>query len=183
MSALLDIPLTTIDGGEESLADYKGQVVLVVNVASQCGLTPQYDGLEKIYQTYRAQGFAVLGFPCNDFGAQEPGTNADIYRFCQATYGVHFPLFSKVSINRGERHPLYAALIEARPEAQKTATEELRGKLSEHGLLPKNETDVMWNFEKFLIGRDGQVIGRFAPDITVDDPALRGAIESALAAA
>jgi uncharacterized zinc-type alcohol dehydrogenase-like protein len=182
MEALYDIPVTTIDGEPASLAEYKGKVLLVVNVASKCGLTPQYAGLERVYEAHRDRGFEVLGFPCNDFAGQEPGTEGDIHLFCKATYGVHFPMFSKVSINIGERHPLYEALIEAKPAAETKPGGDLRAKLGEHGLLPKNDTDVLWNFEKFLISRDGQVIGRFAPDITVDDPALRSAIESALVA-
>ncbi len=182
-ASLYDIPLQTIDGKAASLSDYKGKVALIVNVASKCGLTPQYEALEKAYETLAPQGFAVLGFPCNDFAGQEPGTETEIAEFCRGTFGVKFPMFAKVNINSEPRHPLYAALIEAMPHAQPAADGMLKEKLGQHGLLPKHDTDVMWNFEKFLIGRDGKVLGRFAPDVTVDSPALAGAIQTALATA
>lgn len=179
-AALYDIPLTRLDGTPASLAEHSGQVLLVVNVASKCGLTPQYAALESLYQSYRARGMQVLGFPCNDFAGQEPGSEAEIQSFCDTMYDVHFPLYQKVRINSVPRHPLYEALIAARPEAQPSGSTLLINTLREHGLLPKQACDVMWNFEKFLVGRDGQVLARFAPDVAPDAPALLAAIESAL---
>ena len=175
-----DIPLQRIDGSATTLAAYNGEVLLIVNVASKCGLTPQYEGLEKLHQRLHAKGLEVLGFPCNDFGAQEPGSEAEIESFCSLNYGVSFPMFSKVNTNSSPRHPLYAALIAAQPTAQASGDDKLQQALTKHGLLPKAPTDVMWNFEKFLIGRDGQVLARFAPDVAPDAPALVAAIESAL---
>lgn len=181
-ASLQNIPLTTIAGQPASLSDYRGKVVLVVNVASQCGLTPQYEGLEKAYAALRDEGLVVLGFPSNDFAGQEPGSEDDIAAFCRGTYGVDFPMFAKVNVNSAPRHPLYAALIEAAPVATPAPGGTLRAKLAEHGLAPKNADDVTWNFEKFLIGRDGSVIGRFDPDVTVDSPVLADAIRAALRA-
>jgi len=180
-STVYDIPLRRIDGSEAQLSDYKGSVLLIVNVASKCGLTPQYAGLEQAYKKYQDKGLVVLGFPCNQFGGQEPGTEAEIATFCDTQYHVSFPLFSKLSVNGEERHPLYKALIAAQPEAQASPAGGLREKLAQHGRVPKEETDILWNFEKFLIGRDGKVIGRFAPDVTVDGTPLADAIETALA--
>jgi glutathione peroxidase len=180
-ASLQEIPLKTIDGSDATLADYLGRVALIVNVASKCGLTPQYEGLEKAYEDLREQGFVVLGFPSNDFAGQEPGDDASVAEFCRGTFGVQFPMFSKININSAPRHPLYAALIAAEPKSQPAADDKLKSTLSQHGLLPQNETDVMWNFEKFLVGRDGRVAGRFAPDVTVDSPVLAEAIRSALA--
>ena len=179
-TTLQDIPLQRIDGQPASLAEYQGKVLLLVNVASKCGLTPQYEGLERLYQQFRGAGLEVLGFPCNDFGAQEPGTEGEIASFCALNYGVSFPMFSKLNTNSPPRHPLYAALIAAQPQAQGSGDSRLRDTLEKHGLLPKAPTDVMWNFEKFLIGRDGQVLGRFAPDVVPEAPALVAAITSAL---
>jgi len=182
MSAnLYDIPLRRLEGQPASLDAYRGKVMLIVNVASQCGLTPQYTGLEKLFEQYEDRGLVVLGFPCNDFGAQEPGSEAEIAEFCQRNYGVRFPMFEKVEVNREGRHPLYRELIAEQPQAQQAAGSQFGEKLAQHGLSPKNPTDVMWNFEKFLVGRDGKVIGRFAPDMKPDDPALVAAIEAALA--
>lgn len=179
---LYDIPLHRLEGQPATLADYRGQVLLVVNVASECGLTPQYTGLGKLYDQFEAKGLQVLGFPCNDFGAQEPGSAAQIQEFCQRNYGVRFPMFSKIAVNGADRHPLYATLIAAQPAAEQSADGKLAVTLKQHGLMPAHATDVMWNFEKFLIARDGRVIARFAPDIQPEDPALVAAIEAALAA-
>jgi len=179
--ALYDIPLTRLGGQPASLRDYAGQVLLIVNVASQCGLTPQYEGLEKLYETYGERGLQVLGFPCNDFAGQEPGSADEIQQFCTSRFGVRFPMFDKLNINSQPRHPLYAQLIAACPEATLPANSDLRAKLAEYKLLPKEASDVLWNFEKFLIGRDGTVLQRFAPDMTPEDPQLVAAIESALA--
>ena len=181
-TSLYDIALTSLDGQSATLAGYRGQVLLIVNVASKCGLTPQYTGLESLYQQQRERGLQVLGFPCNDFAAQEPGSEAEIQSFCEVNYGVSFPLFAKLRINSAPRHPLYAALIAAQPQAQPSGSDKLRGTLAQHKLLPAHETDVMWNFEKFLVGRDGRVLARFAPDVTPEDPALVAAVESALGA-
>ena len=174
------ISLQRLNGDAATLAEHTGQVLLIVNVASKCGLTPQYTGLEQLHERYAERGLRVLGFPCNDFGAQEPGTEAEIQDFCQTNYGVRFPMYAKLRINSAPRHALYAHLIAARPEAESSGNDTLQKTLAQHGLLPKHETDVMWNFEKFLVGRDGRVLARFAPDVTPSDPALVAAIEAAL---
>lgn len=179
--SLYDIPLSTLDGRALTLGDFKGQVLLVVNVASKCGLTPQYAGLEKLFETYRERGLQVLGFPCNDFAGQEPGAASDIQDFCTTNYGVRFPMFAKVQINSAPRHPLYAQLIAAQPAATFAVDSDFRDKLAQHNLLPKESSDVLWNFEKFLVDRSGRVVGRFAPDMTPGDPMLIAAIEAALA--
>lgn len=154
--------------------------MLIVNVASKCGLTPQYTGLQALHTRYAGRGLSILGFPCNDFAAQEPGTEAEIGAFCEAHYGVTFPLFTKVNINSAPRHPLYEHLIAAQPKARSSASGKLTQKLAQHGFLPKQPDDVLWNFEKFLIGRDGEVRARFAPDVIPEDSVLVGEIESAL---
>jgi glutathione peroxidase len=179
-TSLQDIPVTRIDGAPSSLGAYAGKVLLVVNVASKCGLTPQYEGLEKLYEDKRTQGLEVLGFPANDFGAQEPGSDAEISEFCSLTYDVKFPLFSKISVLGADRHPLYGALTSAQPKAEGDGP--FRERLKGYGISAADPTDVLWNFEKFLVGRDGKVIARFAPDIAADDPRLVTAIEDALAA-
>ena len=180
MADIADIPLTRIDGTADRLAEHKGKVLLVVNVASKCGLTPQYEGLERLYGTYRDQGFEVLGFPANDFGAQEPGTNEEIVEFCSLNYGVSFPLFAKASVTGACKQPLFAALTDARPEKVGDAgawRERLRG----YGITPTEDPEVLWNFEKFLIGRDGEVVERFSPAIEPEDADLVKAIEAELA--
>jgi glutathione peroxidase len=177
--SIYDIPLQRVTGEATTLAEYRGQVLLVVNVASKCGLTPQYAGLERLYATSQQRGLTVLGFPCNDFAAQEPGSEADIQAFCETSYGVRFPLFAKVNINSSPRHPLYSALIAAQPSRQSKG-DVFAQMLAKHNLLPRDETDVMWNFEKFLVGRDGAVVARFAPDMTVENPLVLAAIEAAL---
>ena len=180
MADIAEIPLSRIDGSDDKLANHKGNVLLVVNVASKCGLTPQYEGLEKLYNEHKDKGFEVLGFPANDFGAQEPGSDEEIVAFCSANYGVSFPMFSKADVTGDGKQPLYAALTEAKPTKEGDAAgwrERLRG----YGMTPTEDPEVLWNFEKFLIGRDGQVAARFSPAITPDDPALVGAIEKELA--
>jgi glutathione peroxidase len=179
-TSLYDIALNRLSGEPTTLGTYRGQVLLIVNVASKCGLTPQYSSLEALYERQRERGLQVLGFPCNDFAAQEPGSEAEIQAFCDSTYNVKFPLFAKLQINSEPRHPLYAALIAAQPQAQPSGSDKLRSTLAQHKLLPAHDSDVMWNFEKFLVGRDGRVLARFAPDVTPEDPALVAAIESAL---
>lgn len=179
-AAIYDIPLRRIDGSSASLADHKGAVLLIVNVASQCGLTPQYAELEEIYETYRDRGFAVLGFPANEFAGQEPGSNAEIEQFCQTKFGVKFPMFEKIMVKGDGQHPLYRYLIAQYPAAQQKPNGSLRKTLEQHGLGPSNDTDIMWNFEKFLVNRHGQVVGRFAPDIAPKDSAIGTAIEAEL---
>lgn len=176
------IPLKTISGDDSRLADYAGKVLLVVNVASKCGLTPQYEGLEKLYEEYRDRGLVVLGFPANDFGAQEPGTNDEIQEFCQTNFGVQFPMFSKIAVTGPEQHPLYEALTAAQPEATGKPGSSFREKLASHGIQPASDTDVLWNFEKFLVNREGRVVARFAPDVAPNDALITEAIERELAA-
>ncbi|MBA4257205.1 MAG: glutathione peroxidase [Polaromonas sp.] len=179
-TSIFDIFLQGLDGSETSLAAYQGQVMLVVNVASKCGLTPQYIGLQALHDRFASRGLQVMGFPCNDFAGQEPGSEDEIRDFCDANYHVSFPLFAKVRINSEPRHPLYANLIAAQPHAVASTNSLLRDTLTKHQLLPKKDTDVMWNFEKFLVGRDGSVVARFAPDVAPNDAQLILAIERAL---
>lgn len=177
--ALQSIPLTTLEGQPTTLADHAGKVLLVVNVASKCGLTPQYEGLEKLYRELHAAGLEVLGFPANDFMEQEPGSEDEIRQFCTLAYDVTFPMFAKITVAGEGTHPLYQALIDAQPAA--TGEGPLREKLAGLGLSPNPAPGILWNFEKFLVGRDGHVIARFAPDVAPDDPRLREAIDRALA--
>ncbi len=177
---IYNIPLTSLDGRQLTLGDFKGQVLLIVNVASKCGLTPQYAGLEALYESHRERGLQVLGFPCNDFAAQEPGSAEEIQSFCSTNYGVQFPMFARVQINSQPRHALYAHLIAAQPQASAPEGSDFPAKLAAHNLLPAVASDVMWNFEKFLVGRDGSVLARFAPDMAPDHPTLLAAIETAL---
>lgn len=160
-NALLQTPVEDIDGHSTTLAPYEGKVLLIVNVASHCGFTPQYAGLEALYTKYHDEGLVVLGFPCNQFGDQEPGSAADIKSFCTANYGVTFPMFAKLEVNGPQRHPLYTALA---------------------GPASPFPGDIGWNFTKFLVGRDGTVRARFASDVAPDSPELLRAIESALGA-
>ncbi len=150
MASIYDFSASGIDGAKQSLAEYRGKVLLIVNVASKCGFTPQYEGLQALYKKYRVQGFVILGFPCNQFGAQEPGTEEEIASFCSLTYGVDFPMFSKIDVNGSNTHPLYQFL--------KTEKPGLAGSQS-----------IKWNFTKFLVDRDGKVVARFGPQ---DTPAL-----------
>ncbi len=175
---LQQIPLKTIDGRQSDLGQFAGKVLLVVNVASKCGFTPQYGGLEALYAKYRDEGFAVLGFPANNFAGQEPGSDAEIADFCASTYSVDFPMFSKISVAGEDKHPLYNALTHAQPVA--AGSEGFRERLKGYGMTPNPKPEVMWNFEKFLIGRDGTVVARFAPDIAPDDDAIVSAIEREL---
>ena len=163
MTALQDIPLKTIDGGDASLGDYAGKVALVVNVASKCGLTPQYEGLERLQKTYGDRGFSVVGFPCNQFMGQEPGTSEEIAQFCSATYGVTFPLMEKIDVNGDDRSPVYAELTEK---------EDAEG----------NAGDITWNFEKFLVSPGGSIVARYRPQVEPEDPAVVADIEAQLTA-
>jgi len=178
---LYGISAKRIDGADAKLGDYKGSVLMIVNVASKCGLTPQYAELEKVYEKYRDKGFYVLGFPANEFAGQEPGSNGEIAQFCETKFGVKFPMFEKIVVKGEGQHPLYKQLINERPKATAKTESQLRKVLDQNGLGPKNDTDIMWNFEKFIIDRKGNVVARFAPDFTPSDPQVTGAIESELA--
>ncbi|HEU5399066.1 MAG TPA: glutathione peroxidase [Gammaproteobacteria bacterium] len=157
MGSFHDFSVKSIDGKPQSLKDYEGHPVLVVNVASACGLTPQYAGLEKLFREYQDRGLVVLGLPCNQFGAQEPGSEAEIKQFCSVNYGVSFPLTSKIEVNGAGAHPLYAWL---------------RGETG--------GADIQWNFEKFLIGKDGRIVKRYSPKTVPEDKSLRADIQNAL---
>jgi glutathione peroxidase len=159
--AIYDADVAALDGGAAELGDYRGKALLIVNVASQCGLTPQYSGLQELHEQYADRGFAVLGFPCNQFGAQEPGTADEIAAFCETNYGVTFPMFAKIEVNGDGRHALYEQL---------TAYADDEGEAG----------DIQWNFEKFLVSADGDVVRRFRPLTTPEDPALVSAIEDQL---
>ncbi len=158
-----DVSIARLDGSPMNLADFAGQTVLVVNVASQCGLTPQYTALEEIHERFADRGFTVLGVPCNQFLGQEPGTADEIAEFCSSTYGVTFPLTEKVEVNGEGRHPLYDELVDVADDEGHTG-------------------DIRWNFEKFLVGPDGAVVARFSPVTVPDDPSVVAAIEGALPA-
>ena len=178
MADINAISLKTIKGEPTSLGDYAGKVLLVVNVASKCGLTPQYEALEQLHERYSAQGFSVLGFPANDFGAQEPGTEQEIETFCASNYGVTFPMFSKIEVTGENRHPLYDELIAQQPEAKVTEGSDFKEKLAGYGIKPASDSDVFWNFEKFLVNREGAVVGRFASDTAPDDDLIISAIQA-----
>ncbi len=178
-SSLLDIPVKTADGRQTTLAEFRGQVMLVVNVASKCGLTVQYVELEKLFEAKRDDGLVVLAFPANDFMGQEPGTEAEIVEFCTSTYDVQFPIFAKISVKGEGAHPLYRRLTALAPEA--IGEGPMRDRLKGYGVEADNPFDVLWNFEKFLIGRDGNVAARFSPDVTADDRRLVAAVEKELA--
>lgn len=177
---LYDIPLRRIDGSAETLAASRGKVLLIVNVASRCGLTPQYEGLERLYRAHRDAGLDVLGFPANDFAGQEPGSDEEIAQFCSTSFDVSFPLYAKTSVVGAGAHRLYRHLIAERPDA--IGEGPMRQRLADYGIAPNPPPQVLWNFEKFLVGRDGRVLSRFAPDVAADDPRLTEAVERALAA-
>jgi glutathione peroxidase len=160
--SVYDVDIASLQGGSADLGQYKGKAVLIVNVASRCGLTPQYAGLEKLHERYAEQGFTVLGVPCNQFMGQEPGTSEEIAEFCSATYGVTFPMTEKVEVNGEGRHALYERLV---------ATEDAEG----------HSGDIRWNFEKFLLGRDGTVLARFSPQTEPESAELVAAVEKAVA--
>jgi glutathione peroxidase len=172
--SLSDIVLTRIDGDLTTLAAFRGKVLLVVNVASKCGLTPQYAGLEALYGEKQSEGLEILGFPANNFRGQEPGEDAEIAAFCATTYDVTFPLFSKISVKGPDQHPLYAALTSAQPDV--VGDGPMRARLEGYGIEGGAPGEVLWNFEKFLVSRKGEVVERFAPDIAADDPRLVAAI-------
>ncbi len=175
------IPVTRIDGSVISLADYRGKVLLIVNVASKCGLTPQYDALEKTYARYREAGFEILAFPANDFAGQEPGSNEEIAQFCRGTFGTSFPMFSKIRVVGTYKHPLYAALTDALPTSEGEGKQAMIDSLVKFGTTPNQEPELLWNFEKFLVGRDGHPVKRFSPDTLPDSPTVSSAVEAELA--
>ena len=185
MANIYDIPVNRITGEGVSLADYRGKVLLIVNVASQCGLTPQYEALENLYSRFKDSGFVVCGFPANDFGSQEPGSNDDIQTFCTTNFSVDFPMFSKIAVTGANTHPLYQSLVAAQPKAvgptRDTFRERLNGFLKDkHNSTTNPEPGILWNFEKFLIDRNGKVVARFSPEVVPDDQAVIQAVESAL---
>ena len=176
---IYEIPVKTIDGQETNLGEYKDKVLLIVNVASKCGLTPQYEGLEKLYENYRERGFEVLGFPANNFLGQEPGTEEEIKEFCSTNYSVQFPLFSKISVKGDDQHQLYHYLTETKPDTDVNdggLEENLKG----YGSVRSQPSEVLWNFEKFLVGKNGAIAARFAPDVTPSDERLVARVEEEL---
>jgi glutathione peroxidase len=181
MANLTQIPFKKVDGSEASLSNYQGKVLLLVNVASKCGLTPQYEGLEGLYEKYKAQGLEVVGFPANNFLGQEPGSDAEIQEFCKTNFNVQFPVMSKISVVGDDQHPLYAALTSEIQTAENNGDNALRDKLAGLGQVPAKANDILWNFEKFLIDRNGKVVGRFASNIAPTDAVLTQAIEKELA--
>ena len=176
--SVYDTFLRHIDGRETTLDEYAGKILLIVNVASKCGLTPQYAALQSLYLARHKQGLEILGFPANDFQNQEPGDDTEIMNFCTRAYNITFPMFSKVSVSGTAIHPLYAALTEARPQA--VGDGPMRERLRGFGIDTPLPPNILWNFEKFLVGRDGLVIERFAPDVAADDPRLIERIDAAL---
>ena len=179
MSSIYDIPVNKIDGSAATLGEHKGEVLLVVNVASKCGLTPQYEGLEALQEKYAGKKFTVLGFPANDFAAQEPGSDEEIERFCKTTYSVQFPLYSKIVVTGAQKHPLYQHLTAEVPETE--GRDAMETMLRGYKMEPTAKPEVVWNFEKFLVNRQGKVVRRFAPDTAPDAPKLVEAIEAELA--
>ncbi len=177
---LYEIPMQKIDGTETKLSEYKDKVLLIVNVASKCGLTTQYEGLQKFYRDYKDKGLEVLGFPANNFMGQEPGTNDEIKDFCLTNFNVEFPLFSKISVKGDDQHKLYKHLTETKPETDVNdggLEENLKG----YGHNRSTANEVLWNFEKFLIGKDGKIVARFAPDVTTEDSRVIEKVEAELA--
>ncbi len=179
-SPLYRVPVHRADGSSTTLGEYAGKVVLVVNVASACGLTPQYQALEEVYEKYRDRGFVVVGFPCNDFGAQEPGTAEEIAEFCDTKFGVKFPVLEKITVASATRHPLYKELIAEQPVRQDKPNSEFLANLAKYGIEIEHPEDIAWNFEKFLVDRKGRAVARFAPDVTPDDALVTSAIEAQL---
>jgi len=178
-TSLYNIPLNKIDGSAATLGEHSGEVLLLVNVASKCGLTPQYEALEKLHETYNGRKFAVLGFPANDFAGQEPGTNEEILEFCKTQYDVQFPLYSKIKVTGEDKHALYRHLTAEQPETEDR--ENMESVLRGYKMEPTSKPEVLWNFEKFLIDRKGKVVRRFSPDTTPDAPKVIEAIEAELA--
>lgn len=178
-ASVYNIPVKTIDGAETTLNQYQGKVLLIVNVASKCGLTPQYEGLEQLYKDKKAEGLEILGFPANNFLAQEPGSDEEIQQFCSLNYQVDFPLFSKISVAGEDKHPLYQTLTTAIPD--RTGEGPWKKDLIDYGLTPNEPPEVLWNFEKFLVNKQGEIVARFAPDIKADDARIVDAVNAELA--
>lgn len=178
-ASVYNIPVKTIDGAETTLNQYQGKVLLIVNVASKCGLTPQYEGLEQLYKDKKAEGLEILGFPANNFLAQEPGSDEEIQQFCSLNYQVDFPLFSKISVAGEDKHPLYKTLTAAIPD--RTGEGPWKKDLIDYGLTPNEPPEVLWNFEKFLVNKQGEIVARFAPDIKADDARIVDAVNAELA--
>lgn len=178
---LYEIPVRRIDGTETTLGEFEGKTLLLVNVASKCGLTPQYAGMESLYKEYKDKGFEVLGFPANNFKGQEPGTNEEIKDFCESNYDVTFPLFEKISVIGEDQHPLYSYLTSEKSEADIANGGEFEEKLRAFGHTREKADDLLWNFEKFLIAKDGSVAARIAPDVTAEDERVVAALEAELA--
>ncbi|MCW8039195.1 MULTISPECIES: glutathione peroxidase [Acinetobacter] len=178
-ASVYNIPVKTIDGAETTLNQYQGKVLLIVNVASKCGLTPQYEGLEQLYKDKKAEGLEILGFPANNFLAQEPGSDEEIQQFCSLNYQVDFPLFSKISVAGEDKHPLYQTLTAAIPD--RTGEGPWKKDLIDYGLTPNEPPEVLWNFEKFLVNKQGEIVARFAPDIKADDARIVDAVNAELA--
>ena len=169
--SIYEIPVKTIDGQDTNLGDYKGKTLLIVNVASKCGLTPQYEGLQKLYSEYKDKGVEVLGFPANNYLGQEPGTEDEIKDFCSTNYNVTFPMFSKLSTKGDDQHELYKYLTETKPETD-VNDGGLEEKLKGFGSVRSTPSEVLWNFEKFLVSKDGEIVARFAPDVAPNDVRL-----------
>jgi glutathione peroxidase len=180
-TSIYEVPVNRADGSATTLAEHKGKALLIVNVASACGLTPQYAALESTFEKYRDRGLMVIGFPCNDFGAQEPGTAEEIQTFCTSKFNVQFPVMQKLSVKSDHRHPLYKNLIDAQPKATFRPESDFKAKMASYGIKQENESDIFWNFEKFLVDRSGKVVARFSPDTPPDDPSIVAAIEKVLA--
>ena len=180
MTQFYNFKVNKIDGKEISLNEYQGKVILVVNVASKCGLTPQYEGLEKLFTEYKNRGLVVLGFPANEFLAQESGTNEEIQKFCTMNFGVKFQMFQKIVVKGDGQHPLYRFLTETKPEATLKENGQLLPRLKDKGLLTGKPNDIKWNFEKFLINKEGVIVNRFSPDIDPMDPVIVAAVENVL---
>lgn len=178
---LYEIPVRRMDGTDTTLAEYEGKTLLIVNVASKCGLTPQYEGLEKLYKEYKGQGLEILGFPANNFLAQEPGTNEEIQEFCESSYDVTFPLYQKISVKGDDQHLLYHYLTDQKTEADVTNGNEFEEKLAGFGQTRTNSSDVLWNFEKFLIDKNGTVAARISPDVTAEDARVVEKVQAELA--
>ena len=176
---IYEIPVKTIDGTETDLSEYKDKVLLVVNVASKCGLTPQYEGLQKLYDEYNGKGLEVLGFPANNFMGQEPGTEEEIKDFCDTNFNVKFPLFSKISVKGDDQHQLYHYLTETKPDTD-VNDGGFEEKLKGYGSVRSQPSEVLWNFEKFLVGKNGEIAARFAPDVTAEDARLVAKVEEEL---
>jgi glutathione peroxidase len=177
--SIYEIPVKTIDGKDTNLGDYKGKTLLIVNVASKCGLTPQYEGLQALYSEYKDKGVEVLGFPANNYLGQEPGTEEEIKDFCSTNYNVTFPMFSKLSTKGDDQHELYKYLTETKPETD-VNDGGLEEKLKGFGSVRSTPSEVLWNFEKFLVSKDGEITARFAPDVKPDDERLLAKLNAEL---